>query len=330
MSFAILLLDTTVSDPKAPPYILLQHRKTVIGRHGDVIMDTVTGKEISKFHAIITHHNQRAHSIWMLEDNLSLNGTFVNCRKIKRQILNEGDEVVFGGGSGFSYGDIIESTDKAECRYKFYYSPPIVRFTASVDPNSDIPEPDTNSVCSICYQSLISSETLPCGHSFCLTCIHEWADVCKQTMRPCICPMCRTPFTKSQLTPNEFVFHDGELQVWSMEGMLRDLGIKNCKVIKGANIFKKWTKKHETWFWKSYDIVKNSQDRLTVFLFLAEATPAYIFRATLNELVQSLTNFHLDIPAEKTKDSLRLIILKYLFSKLNPPQPRQRKVKIIV
>ena len=324
MKLAILLLKTDLKEYKAPPYILLQNHRTIIGRHGDVALDTINGKEISKFHAFITCHTQRDHDVWMIEDNDSLNGTFVNCRKIKRQILNHGDEVVFGGGSNFQYGDIIASTENAECKYRFYLSPPTVRFSMNVNPNSDV-EKQSNLSCSICYQDIIAPETLPCGHTFCLTCIHEWANVCRHGFRPCICPLCRAVFSISELTPNEFILKNGELQVWSIDGMLRDLRIKNCKIIKGANIFKKWKRKHELWFWRSYNIVKPNEYRLITFLFLTEATPSYIFRAKVNDLIQALNNFNLEIPEEKTKDKLRYALLTYLFETLNPPPPDQPK-----
>ena len=327
---AILLLCTEVKNPKAPPYVLLQNKKTVIGRHGDVVMDTSNGKEISKYHAIITFHHHKSHELWMIEDNQSLNGTFVNNRKIHRKVLNEGDEVVLGGGSEFLLGEVIESSEKAECRYKFYICPPNVRFTQNVNPNDDIPAIQTSVTCSICYQEMNAEETLPCGHSFCLSCIHEWASVCAKNMKPCVCPMCRAPFSQSQLTPNEFILTKGELQVWSVESMLRDLGIKNCKVIKGANIFKKWTQKHEKWFWKSYEIVKPNLYRKFTFLFLAEATPSYVFRASVNQLCQALTNFHLELPQEPKKDDLRVILLKYIFENLDPPQPKIKKVVNII
>lgn len=329
MRFGILLLYTEVENPKAPQYILLQNRKIVIGRHGDVVMDTTHGKEISKFHAVITYHHQKPNGVWMIEDNGSVNGTFVNNKKIYRRILNEGDEIVFGGGSGFLVGQAIESSEKAECRYRFFMRPPNVRF-ANVNPNNDIPVVNNPATCSICYQELNTEESLPCGHSFCLSCIHKWANVCTKNMTPCICPMCRAPFSQSQLTPNEFILTKNELQVWSIEGMLRDLGVKNCKIIKGINIFKKWAQKHQKKFWEFYEIVKEDINRKIVFLFLVEATPDYLFRASVDQLNQAIANFQLELPEEPTKDTLRLILLKYIYEKLDPPQPKIKKTVNII
>lgn len=327
---AILLLYTEVKNPKAPLYILLQNKKTVIGRHGDVVMDTIKGKEISKYHAFITYHHQKSHGLWMIEDNQSVNGTFVNNRKIHRKVLNEGDEIVFGGGSEFLLGEAIESSAKAECRYKFFIHPPNVRFTKNVNPNEDITLVCSKGTCSICYQEMNAEEILPCGHSFCLSCIHEWASVCAKNMKPCICPMCRAPFSQSQLTPNEFILSKDELQVWSIDNMLHELGIKNCKVIKGANIFKKWTQKHEKWFWRSYEIMKPNLYRKYTFLFLAEATPSYVFRASVDQLNQAATNFHLQVPEQANKNELRLTLLRYIFENLDIPQPRAKKTINII
>lgn len=320
MRVALLILRTTVKDPKAPFYIILQNRKTSIGRHGNIVMDTKFGKEISKVHAFITRYTQENSEIWLIEDNHSLNGTFVNKTKIRRHILREGDEIVFGGGSQFLCGDRVDNTDSAECKYVFFYLPPTIHFASGVDPNANISISQTSITCPICYQDVISAENLPCGHSFCLHCIHEWASVSKHNYKSCLCPMCRSPFSPSQLTPNEFVVSNDELQVWSLEGILRDLSITNCKVIKGANIFKKWSPKHEHFFWNSFNIVRENLNRKRLFLFLTEATPVYVFRATIKELSQAITNLKLEMPETVNKESLRVILLNYMYDNFDCPK----------
>ncbi|KAJ3027931.1 E3 ubiquitin ligase [Rhizophlyctis rosea] len=50
--------------------------------------------------------------------------------------------------------------------------------------------------CPICLDNLTLPHTLPCGHTFCFTCLHAWTT--SQTQRPHrhpLCPSCRTPIT---------------------------------------------------------------------------------------------------------------------------------------
>ena len=189
-------------------------------------MDTSRGKEVSKHHTTIYRKTHHSNEIWLIEDNDSLNGTFVNGKKIHRIILNHGDEVVFGGGTAFLLGDIIASTDLAECRYVFYIPPLQVKFCKNIDLNASLLSSDLLETCAICYCPTIAAEQLPCGHRFCLSCIHQWCRVCYKNMRPCVCPMCRAVFAQSELTPEEAQKTLEEVKVYSMEPMLRDLGVR--------------------------------------------------------------------------------------------------------
>ena len=54
----------------------------------------------------------------MINDADSLNGTFVNNRRIKSQILNDGDIVQFGGLCNLPMGAILFSSD-VSVKYKF-------------------------------------------------------------------------------------------------------------------------------------------------------------------------------------------------------------------
>jgi hypothetical protein len=64
---------------------------TVIGRSPDcgIFLDDVT---VSRRHATFTHEGDR----WKLDDGGSLNGTFVNRRRVDSAVLSDGDEIQIG------------------------------------------------------------------------------------------------------------------------------------------------------------------------------------------------------------------------------------------
>jgi pSer/pThr/pTyr-binding forkhead associated (FHA) protein len=69
----------------------LKGARTTIGRHpdSDVFLDDVT---VSRNHAVVTREDD-AH---VIADQGSLNGTYVNRRRIERQTLLDGDELQIG------------------------------------------------------------------------------------------------------------------------------------------------------------------------------------------------------------------------------------------
>jgi hypothetical protein len=64
---------------------------TVIGRSPDcgIFLDDVT---VSRKHAVFTKEGDR----WKLEDQGSLNGTFVNRERVDSAVLSDGDEIQIG------------------------------------------------------------------------------------------------------------------------------------------------------------------------------------------------------------------------------------------
>ena len=68
-----------------------QDERTTIGRSPDcgVFLDDVT---VSRRHAVLVRRNGR----WYIEDQGSLNGTFVNRRRVESAELEDGDELQIG------------------------------------------------------------------------------------------------------------------------------------------------------------------------------------------------------------------------------------------
>ena len=68
-----------------------QSERTTIGRSPDcgVFLDDVT---VSRRHAVLSEHDGR----FTIEDQGSLNGTFVNRRRVESAELEDGDEIQIG------------------------------------------------------------------------------------------------------------------------------------------------------------------------------------------------------------------------------------------
>lgn len=294
MCTAILVRLGSIENPNAPDLIELRAPVTSIGRHGKVRLDTSRGKEVSKIHAKIYRRERGDDYVWLIEDNESLNGTFVNGRKIHRVFLMSQDEVVFGGGTIFHMGDAVCSTELAECRYRFYICPPEVQFHPDIDFSATLINSARSGVdlCPICYFPITAAERLPCGHEFCLCCIHEWARSCAKALRPCICPMCRAHFMPSELTSEEGEIKNKVASIWQIEPLLRQIDVKSCRTLRHSNIFTKWTEETSCWFWNCYRAVRSNELRRLVFLHLTHATYKHAMKAKETDLKNAIENLH--------------------------------------
>jgi hypothetical protein len=197
------------------------------------------------------------------------------------------------------------------CRYVFFPIDPIVVFADGVDPNSAV---YTNGPCAICYRELASPEVLPCRHVFCLECLREWAEACRQTNHPAVCPLCREPFLQSQLRTCEAALCEGKLVVHSLTGLLHELSVCSCRVIKAAHIFRVWTDQHKKWFWDAFTKVVASRHRRSIYLHLTKATVAYILAATPTDVVHAMDNFGLAASKDSSHNTRYLLL--FLMTKL--------------
>ena len=77
--------------PNAGSRFLLDSELTTVGRHpgSDIFLDDVT---VSRRHATLVNEGGR----WRIEDGGSLNGTFVNRKRVDHADLEDGDEVQIG------------------------------------------------------------------------------------------------------------------------------------------------------------------------------------------------------------------------------------------
>ena len=76
---------------RAGEHFVPQGERTTIGRSPDcgIFLDDVT---VSRKHAELQRHDDR----WLIEDGGSLNGTFVNRKRVESAELEDGDEIQIG------------------------------------------------------------------------------------------------------------------------------------------------------------------------------------------------------------------------------------------
>ena len=181
------------------------------------------GKEsmgLSRYHARLVRMKKK--DGWMLVDNKSTNGTYVNSIKIaqlKPVELVPNDVIVFGGGGSQAVGgrkrqrtspfrffyrkcqDCSESSSDDRVLSKMSEkkprpsSPLESRETISNSYEENTPSEKKSPAivnqladtitCAICMEFLVHSVNLPCGHSCCWMCWDEWSEKNRT------CPTCR-------------------------------------------------------------------------------------------------------------------------------------------
>lgn len=294
MDFGLLISNSLKPSPNAPNGVILTKKNTDIGRHGDVRIDTSKTHEISKHHAAIQQKETRGKKVWILEDKKSMNSTFLNCKKIRRHLLKQYDEIIFGAGTGFCEGDIIDNSDNAECRYIFTFPDPPVYLKDGFDVNITlIPEEDCEECC-ICYMPMLVQTNLACGHSFCRKCLSDWAKKCDLNEQPFVCPICRTEFDRSVAKTPSLIISEDRIVVQTVEPFFRKLGIRNFSELRNHNIFNEWTPEMKEKFWNFHSKIKDSPHKLLLFADFTSSSYRRIKIATHAELEIARSNFEID------------------------------------
>lgn len=292
MGTGILVNLSPESNPNAPPFAIITKDRTVVGRCGDITMDTSKGKEISKRHTIFYRHFAKSGEKWVVEDRKSLNGTFINGKRIQRSYISHGDEIVFGGGAAFHVGETVLSTAAAECRYVFYLLPHTVKIDHNIDLNKHINvDADPDDCCAICYSPLCAPQILPCGHSFCIGCIREWANSCIKNTRQCVCPMCRKPFMPTALHLEEAHITQNHIHIKTIEPLLFDVNCVSVHQLRKYNVLKKLTMRQKKKYTELFERVKENNSRRALFLHLTHATCSYLLNADDDQLQNFISNF---------------------------------------
>ncbi|OHT11036.1 FHA domain containing protein [Tritrichomonas foetus] len=302
MSTAILLRLSQQKIENAPQFVLLDKERVQIGRRSEVRMDTSRHQEISKKHATIFRKSHSFGDSWTIIDSNSLNGTFVNGRKIERSLLANGSEIVFGGGPEFLTGDLLVNYQDAECRYLFLIVPPQIKFVEQLD-IYDTETEENHPCCSICFEQLTRFHMLPCRHCFCASCLNQWINTCYENWQPCTCPLCRKVFTQSQVLKDDAVVSQNEIFVFTLLPLLDICGFEKRDEIINMSVFTEWSDDKRETFWNAFSKVRKSFTYRIIFLHLTNMTVAKLFEASINELMIAANNFELKITPPTSNNS---------------------------
>ena len=86
----------------------------------------------------------------------------------------------------------------APCGSHRVYIHPLVSRTMGYGPDRFVAPVDENLLCSVCSEVLDDAVLTPCGHSFCLLCIHTWLDTHLTSSN---CPQCRSRLFSDEVRP---------------------------------------------------------------------------------------------------------------------------------
>lgn len=286
---ALLIRTSNIVNEKCPKCVLINQNRIRIGRHGDVRMDTNAGKEISKRHAEITRTLKRGVIRFFIEDLDSVNGTFVNCRKILKQQLVSKDDIIFGGGNRYCFGDILPQPEESECMYRFIIPYTPANFSQCLDFDMEITD-DGIDECCICYTKRHKMQQLSCGHSFCVACLAHWAKECSKSMRPIVCPVCRCPFTRTEIENDQPIIQNGVEIVRSIEPLLHMLSVKSVKEVQELDISKQWDQQKKEKFWRMNEIVNDFHSFKRSFHTLVNATYYQVLLLNEDQLKTVIVN----------------------------------------
>lgn len=250
---AFLIKVSTKLNKNCPNCIILNQAETIIGRRGENKVDTSKGKEISKKHSMITRHIKYFDCYFTIDDLHSINGTFVNNRKIIRQELNHQDRVIFGGGNQYYVGDYLKNPQEPECIFMFVYPEIEVDFSQCKDFNDDFEEQNENEECCVCFSAAHRIKKLACGHFCCMNCLNKWHATCSEKLKTLTCPICRAKLPKEDIGHDSADIVHGIQIVRSIAPLCRTLGVKNVKEIQELSITKRWTLQKKEKFWDLHE-----------------------------------------------------------------------------
>ena len=309
-TFALLINISLIENPHCPKAIILSDKITEIGREAKIRVDTLRKREVSKIHATITRIHSNGKTKWVIQDNDTMNGTFVNRTKIKKHVLANGDEVVFGGGQGFKVGDRLENTKKSDTKFVFLEPLPSVSIEEPVSIDEVIPDEDNAEACPICYNPLLKRIILPCKHCLCSACLKVWVAKCFDDKKGVICPTCKTPFRDDDLLSGDFIFRGETLVVQSLDPLLRKIGMFSGKEIQSYSISNKLDSTQKKKLMEAIPKLLKKPNRIYIFLALTNCMYSQIVKMSPEMLANVVDNFDgdsdLDMP-ELLNEALYLV-----------------------
>lgn len=289
----------------------------LIGRKALGKLDTIRKREVSRIHARITKLFTRDGSFdYFLEDNLTLNGTFVNKVKVSKRVLRDMDEVVFGGGPFYNFRDKLVTTVMSSTRYIFLKSIKGVVLSNDINLDEELPDPDDAELCPICYESILKRAKLQCNHTFCRKCLMSWVQECILERKSVVCPICKTPFDFEDLLYGDTKVMGDFVIVCNMDSMIRKLKLKSVRQVMEMSISNEWTEDKRQTFWRSHKLFKNKPDKFLVFCALTGSHIAQVLEYGTDMLRIVVRNLlgNIELQGEELRDEAIYLILKKVFN----------------
>ena len=274
-------------------------------------MDTQKGQEISKHHATIMKTEKNGILKWNLIDNNSLNGTFLNKRKINSHILKNGDEIIFGGGTIFTHGDKLESSINSECRYIFFIPEPQIIFSLNINFNIILLPLEKCEECPMCYLPLKKDLILKCNHKFCFKCLRSWTQQCILSRNKPICPICRLEFDPEIIFFGEGIEINNTIQIQTIIPFLRSISILSLKDLTNFSFDKNLNQNDINKFWINYNICKKKPIRLKLLLYFNFLTFHQVLNSSNDQVFNIVKNLNGNINLDFFNLKLEAINLIY-------------------
>jgi hypothetical protein len=291
MGECLLLRTACYRNHNAPELVLLKKEWNDIGRRGEIRMDTVKGKEISRHHAVIVRTPGLVGNVWVLRDQNSLNGTFVNSLRVANEILRNGDIITFGGGPDLVLQETVGRSSRHDCRYVFLLVPPKSEIAKE---GKHFRGYENQDQCPVCKEDLENSETLPCRHSFCSDCLRQWIRACTDSDSIWTCPVCRAEFSRDEICKSGAVVFRNQIMLLKSQPFLDSLGIESVNDVVSFSVFRCWGKNAKQRFWEMFSRVKNSLIHKCVFLGLTHMTASDILAADEEALKIAAENLEIN------------------------------------
>lgn len=298
-----------------PNTIVLNKNEITIGRRAEVKMDTSKRKEVSKMHACITRHIKYFDCYFTVDDLHSVNGTFVNRRKIIRDELIHKDEIVFAGGNQYLVGDFLQTVDDLDCVYRFIVPETEVDFSSCTDYNNEFDITKENEECCVCFSYAHRLIELPCGHHVCVNCMQKWSLSCFERLHSLRCPYCRTKLPKMEIGKDSAEMVNGVQMVYSVEPLCKTLNVKKVDEIEKLSIHRRWTLQNREMFWDFNEKVFDSHNLKYSFHWLCECSLQQILtfnQEELRNIVENLEGSVKAMPGTLLEEALYLVSKKVM------------------
>ena len=295
-----------------------------------VIRDPSDSKMVSAQHAVFVNLGNSAIVI-----DTSLNGTYVNSRRIQRSVLRPNDTIRFGKSS---------TGETSNISYVFQIKPNTSNAITDADIYPGAESIKTALTCTLCKEYLVfPSEVSPCGHFFCSSCITSFtlrnpANDCPECSTALTTYKCKTSFNlvslfqqilKMVLSPTEYVRYTERCSVEKALLVDRQRALSNLKAKHDSVTYSPRTGDPFLMISQSWTEYEKHKFRIGIAKHpIGEAREFYCWMVRLtehwvlydaNETDLSVVLFNLDLmqdgPTARSADKCRDAIIRFIYGK---------------